>query len=83
MPDVGGSKTGSPSTAGDPRDPKIDPIVAARHKDARAMVLLGKAALGRRLPLEHFAFPTVGIIDYLRYAGGQGAFEHPLPRDRY
>jgi soluble lytic murein transglycosylase len=38
--------------------------VAARHKDARAMVLLGKAALGRGLPLEHYAFPTVGIPDY-------------------
>ena len=38
--------------------------VAARHKDARAMVLLGKAALGRGFPLEHFAFPTVGIPDY-------------------
>ena len=38
--------------------------VAARHKDARAMVLLGRAALGRGLPLEQFAFPTVGIPDY-------------------
>src|SRR5262249_6447234 len=38
--------------------------VAARHKDARAMVLLARAALGRGLPLEHFAFPTVGIPDY-------------------
>jgi peptidoglycan lytic transglycosylase len=38
--------------------------VAARHKDARAMVLLGKTALGRGLPLEHFAFPTLGIPDY-------------------
>jgi soluble lytic murein transglycosylase len=38
--------------------------VAARHKDARAMVLLGRAALGRGFPLEHFAFPTVGIPDY-------------------
>ena len=38
--------------------------VTARHKDARAMLLLGKAALGRELPLEHFAFPTVGIPDY-------------------
>ena len=38
--------------------------VTARHKDARAMVLLGKAALARGLPLEHFAFPTVGIPDY-------------------
>jgi soluble lytic murein transglycosylase len=38
--------------------------VTARHKDARAMLLLGKAALGRGLPLEHFAFPTIGIPDY-------------------
>jgi soluble lytic murein transglycosylase len=38
--------------------------VAARHQDARAMALLGKAALGRGLPLEHFAFPTVGIPHY-------------------
>ncbi len=38
--------------------------VAARHKDARAMLLLGKAALGRGLPLDHYAFPTVGIPEY-------------------
>jgi soluble lytic murein transglycosylase len=38
--------------------------VAARQKDARAMVLLGKAALGRGFPLEHFAFPTVGNPEY-------------------
>ncbi len=38
--------------------------VAARHQDARAMVLLGKAALGRGLPLDHYAFPTIGIPEY-------------------
>ena len=38
--------------------------VAARHKDARAMLLLGKSALGRGLPLEHYAFPTIGIPEY-------------------
>jgi peptidoglycan lytic transglycosylase len=38
--------------------------VATRHKDARAMLLLGKAALGRGLPLEHYAFPAIGIPDY-------------------
>jgi soluble lytic murein transglycosylase len=38
--------------------------VAARHKDARAMLLLGKAALGRGLPLEHYAFPTMGVPEY-------------------
>ena len=38
--------------------------VAARHKDARAMVLLGRAAVGRGYPFEPFAFPTVGLPDY-------------------
>jgi peptidoglycan lytic transglycosylase len=38
--------------------------VAARHKDARGMLLLGKAALARGLPLEHYAFPTAGIPNY-------------------
>jgi soluble lytic murein transglycosylase len=37
---------------------------AARHHDARAMVLLGKGALGRGLPLDHYAFPTIGIPEY-------------------
>jgi soluble lytic murein transglycosylase len=37
---------------------------AARQKDARAMVLLGRAALARGLPFEQFAFPTVGIPEY-------------------
>jgi peptidoglycan lytic transglycosylase len=38
--------------------------VAGGHKDARAMVLLGKAALGRGLALEHYAFPIIGIPEY-------------------
>jgi soluble lytic murein transglycosylase len=38
--------------------------VAARHKDPRATLLLGKAALARGLPLEHYAFPTTGIPNY-------------------
>jgi len=38
--------------------------VAAQHNDGRAMALLGKAALGRGFPLEHYAFPTVGIPEY-------------------
>src|SRR5262249_59385672 len=36
----------------------------ARHNDARAMVLLGKAAVGRGLPLDHYAFPSIGIPEY-------------------
>ncbi len=38
--------------------------VTARHKDARGMLLLGKSALGRGQPLEHYAFPTLGIPEY-------------------
>jgi soluble lytic murein transglycosylase len=38
--------------------------VAARNKDARAMLLVGKGGLGRSLPLEQYAFPTMGIPDY-------------------
>ena len=38
--------------------------ITARNNDARAMLLLGKAALGRGLPLETYAFPTIGIPNY-------------------
>jgi soluble lytic murein transglycosylase len=38
--------------------------VATRYKDARASLLLGKGALARGLPLEHYAFPTVGLPEY-------------------
>ncbi|HEY4856719.1 MAG TPA: lytic transglycosylase domain-containing protein [Xanthobacteraceae bacterium] len=38
--------------------------VAGQHKDARAMALIGKAALSRGLPLEHYAFPIAGIPEY-------------------
>jgi len=38
--------------------------VMARNRDARAMLLLGKPALGNGFPLEHYAFPTIGLPDY-------------------
>jgi soluble lytic murein transglycosylase len=38
--------------------------VATRNKDARATLLLGKGALGRGLPLDHYAFPVIGIPDF-------------------
>jgi soluble lytic murein transglycosylase len=38
--------------------------IAARHRDGRAMLNVGKEALGRGMPLEYYAFPTVGIPDY-------------------
>jgi len=38
--------------------------LALRHDDGRAMVLLGEEAYARGLPLDYFAFPTVGLPDY-------------------
>jgi soluble lytic murein transglycosylase len=38
--------------------------VAGRYEDGRAMLLLGKGALGRGLPLDHYAYPVVGLPDY-------------------
>jgi soluble lytic murein transglycosylase len=38
--------------------------ITARHGDARSMLQLGKAALGRGYPFGQYAFPTVGIPDY-------------------
>jgi soluble lytic murein transglycosylase len=38
--------------------------VTGRNKDARCMLLIGKAALARGYALEHYAFPTIGIPDY-------------------
>jgi soluble lytic murein transglycosylase len=38
--------------------------LTGKHNDARAMLLLGKTALGRGLPLDHHAFPTIGLPHY-------------------
>ncbi len=38
--------------------------IATRHNDARATLLIGKIALGRGLPLEHYAFPDFGVPNY-------------------
>ena len=40
--------------------------LAARHRDGRGMVHLGKGAHGRGLPLDHYAYPTVGLPEYTR-----------------
>jgi soluble lytic murein transglycosylase len=42
--------------------------VTTRHQDARATLLLGKAALGRGLPFEQYAFPNFGIPAYASVA---------------
>jgi len=38
--------------------------LTARREDARAMLLLGKAALGRGFAFDHYAFPNVGVPHY-------------------
>jgi soluble lytic murein transglycosylase len=38
--------------------------LAEQHEDARGMLHLGKAALARGLPLDYYAFPTVGVPHY-------------------
>lgn len=38
--------------------------IATRHDDARTTLLIGKIALGRGLPLEHYAFPDFGVPQY-------------------
>jgi soluble lytic murein transglycosylase len=38
-----------------------------RHNDAHAMLELGKTALGRGLPLDAYAFPTIGIPEHTQF----------------
>jgi len=38
--------------------------ITAQHEDARCMLLIGKAALGRGFTLDHYAFPTVGVPSF-------------------
>jgi soluble lytic murein transglycosylase len=38
--------------------------LAERYQDARGMLQLGKAALARGLPLDYYAFPTMGVPRY-------------------
>jgi soluble lytic murein transglycosylase len=38
--------------------------LTAKYRDARGMLLLGKLALARGYPLEHAAFPNIGVPDY-------------------
>jgi hypothetical protein len=45
--------------------------LAERYQDARGMLQLGKAALARGLPLDYYAFPTVGVPRYSPVARGR------------
>jgi soluble lytic murein transglycosylase len=42
--------------------------LTGRRNDARAMLQIGKPSLGRGLPLDHFAFPTIGIPPHKQIA---------------
>jgi soluble lytic murein transglycosylase len=44
--------------------------ITARHDDARATLLIGKAALGRGFPFARYAFPNFGVPNY-RQVGPQ------------
>jgi soluble lytic murein transglycosylase len=38
--------------------------LTSRHRDPRGMLLLGKAALNRGLPFDHYAYPVTGIPSF-------------------
>src|SRR5208283_4862911 len=38
--------------------------IATQHNDARATLLIGKTAVGRGLPFEHYAYPDFGVPSY-------------------
>jgi peptidoglycan lytic transglycosylase len=38
--------------------------LAARYNDAQAMLVVGKTALGRGFPMDHYAFPDIGVPNY-------------------
>jgi soluble lytic murein transglycosylase len=38
--------------------------VARRHNDGRAMLLLGQSAYSRGLPLDYYAYPTIGLPNF-------------------
>ena len=42
--------------------------LTGRRNDARAMLQVGKPSLGRGLPLDHYAFPTIGIPPHRQVA---------------
>src|SRR5262249_9405654 len=53
--------------AAESRDPAVISALgklAGRYNDAQAMLLIGKNALGRGLPLDHYAFPDIGVPNY-------------------
>jgi peptidoglycan lytic transglycosylase len=42
--------------------------LTGRRNDARAMLQIGKPSLGRGMPLDHYAFPTIGIPPHRQIA---------------
>ncbi|GGC68947.1 lytic transglycosylase domain-containing protein [Chelatococcus reniformis] len=56
--------TGLAQTLTDPEQLDAVAAIAAGFGDARAMVLIGKAAMQRGYPLDLAAFPLIGLPDY-------------------
>jgi soluble lytic murein transglycosylase len=38
--------------------------LTARYNDAQAMLLIGKAALARGMPMDHYAYPDIGVPSF-------------------
>ena len=38
--------------------------LTARYNDAQAMLLVGKAALARGMPTDHYAYPDIGVPSF-------------------
>jgi hypothetical protein len=53
--------------------------LAAHYNDAQAMLLIGKTALARGLPMDVYAFPDVGVPNYSPI-GPQVDRLHGIPR---
>ena len=53
-----------------PTSPLLEALgeLTGRRNDARAMLQVGKPALGRGLALDHYAFPTIGIPQHSQIA---------------
>jgi soluble lytic murein transglycosylase len=57
MADLGDKSTDVPTLA-------VLAELAAKYRDARGMLLVGKLALARGYALDHAAYPTIGVPDY-------------------
>jgi hypothetical protein len=55
--------------------------LTARYNDAQAMLLVGKAALARGMPMDHYAYPDIGVPSFSPVGSGRLGGAHPVLRD--